>query len=190
MGKNKLLCVCMVRKETKTTFPVVFLSRLNSMNICSKCRAGEHLKLMPCCHCEVIFCEDHISPFCHECAAVANLILAEVNYSHSIAFTLCVTLKFTFILSISLFEQNEASDQSALLHVQSYSCSSDGCSSCGPMKLECCMCGKHYCSNHRKHGCVDPLKKEVLDKREKRAMNRHKFETAKEFIDHMVRGKF
>ncbi|KAK3914794.1 AN1-type zinc finger protein 1 [Frankliniella fusca] len=111
-----------------------------------------------CHHCEDSFCHQHVSPYCHNCPSIANTLITE----------------------------DQSGNQFALWHVQSYPCSLQGCLNCGPMKLECCMCGKHYCSYHRRHGCIDPFLKEIQEKRMKRETNRLKFEIAKGNVDAMV----
>lgn len=62
--------------------------------------------------------------------------------------------------------QNEVSDHSVLLYVRTYSCSFERCEERGPMKLECCICGKHYCNKHGRHVCIDPAKAQIMAKHE------------------------
>lgn len=90
-----------------------------------------------------------------------------------------------FVLTFNLV-QSQASEHSALLHIRLYTCSFEGCLECGPMKLDCCMCGKHYCQSHHRHGCLDPLKKELMDKRAQYESLRLHHENIKESVNRMV----
>ncbi|XP_034247488.1 AN1-type zinc finger protein 1-like [Thrips palmi] len=111
-----------------------------------------------CQYCMEQYCGQHFPPFSHNCSSGAHIFLVE----------------------------SQTIEHSALLHIQSYACSSEGCPEYGPMKLECCNCGKHFCQSHHRHGCLDPLRKELMAKRAQRETLRRHHEAIKESINNVV----
>lgn len=120
------------------------------------CNYGTLSQRRACPYCMDQYCIYHFPPFSHNCPTQI------------------------------LFVENQASEHSAVLHIQSYVCSSEGCLAFGPMKLECCACGKHYCPSHHRHGCLSPLRKELMDKRAQRETLRLHHEAITESVNRMV----
>lgn len=69
----------------------------------------------------------------------------------------------------------------------SFKCNAENCKSSDPMEMNCVKCHKHYCLEHRHHGCLDVS--HSLTKREKQRLPKEQFKKAKAETDAMVQEK-
>jgi hypothetical protein len=67
-----------------------------------------------------------------------------------------------------------------------YHCMYDGCSVSSVVELCCQVCNKHFCLEHRHHGCVDKDQAERDEERDKWEAPRKQFEIAKSEVERQV----
>lgn len=70
--------------------------------------------------------------------------------------------------------------------VKQYTCKYGGCSTLNPVEMCCPVCKKHFCLQHRHHGCIDKDQATRDKEREKWEAPRKQFELAKAETDRQV----
>ncbi|XP_069679014.1 AN1-type zinc finger protein 1-like [Periplaneta americana] len=70
--------------------------------------------------------------------------------------------------------------------VKQYSCNHEGCSTLNPVEMCCPVCKRHFCLQHRHHGCIDKAQATRDKEREKWEAPRKQFELAKAETDRQV----
>ncbi|XP_073969076.1 AN1-type zinc finger protein 1-like isoform X2 [Rhodnius prolixus] len=66
----------------------------------------------------------------------------------------------------------------------SYKCNLAGCKSSDAVEMKCILCKKHFCLQHRHHGCLDTAPS--TSKKEKQRASKEQFKQAKAETDKMV----
>lgn len=67
-----------------------------------------------------------------------------------------------------------------------YSCKYENCNSLSPIEMCCFVCKKHFCLQHRHHGCIDKDQDERNKEKDKWDAPKKQFEVAKAEVDRQV----
>lgn len=67
-----------------------------------------------------------------------------------------------------------------------YVCSSESCKETSPIEMHCVKCKKHYCLQHRYHGCLEISNDEKATKLKKWQIPKRQFAEAKAIVDQEI----
>jgi len=83
-------------------------------------------------------------------------------------------------------QSDTVSVSEAVEHVEHYRCTYDNCSVSSSVEMCCQVCKKHFCLQHRHHGCSDKDQATRDKERDKWEAPRKQFERAKAEVDRQV----
>jgi hypothetical protein len=84
--------------------------------------------------------------------------------------------------------ESTASGIEAVEPIKQYHCTYDDCSTLSSVEMCCQVCKKHFCLQHRHHGCTDKDQAMRDNERDKWETPRKQFEIAKAVADQEVRS--
>lgn len=67
-----------------------------------------------------------------------------------------------------------------------YVCSDESCKETSPIEMRCIKCKKHFCLQHRYHGCLEYTNKEKTTKLKKWQIPKKQFAEAKAIVDQEI----
>ncbi|XP_053977087.1 AN1-type zinc finger protein 1-like [Hylaeus volcanicus] len=71
----------------------------------------------------------------------------------------------------------------------SYTCSDESCKETSPIELPCIKCKRHFCLQHRYHGCLEYSNEEKTTKLKKWQIPKKQFAEAKAIVDQEISDK-